>query len=179
MNENRVSVSIGGIADRKRWLRVRVVAMYALFASLWILASDSILAALVSDRQLAVAIGTYKGWLFVGVTALLLFGLLRGVAGPAPALSRAGPGTGIGPWLVPFGIGAFVVALMTGAALIASRSEHHSAESDRLEAVVELRADQVGQWLRERTRQVRAGADSAIGELAAELARPWRRRHLR
>ena len=80
MNQHRVSVRTDRIADRTRWLRARVVAMYALFASLWILASDSILATLVDDRQVAVTLGTYKGWLFVGVTALLLFALLRDTA---------------------------------------------------------------------------------------------------
>jgi PAS domain S-box-containing protein len=166
MHKHRAGAHADRTADRTRWLRVRVVAMYALFASLWILASDSLLAALVSDRELAITLGTYKGWLFVGVTALLLFGLLRGVAGPPPAIARAGPGTGIQPWLVPFGIGAFVVTMMTGAALIVSRDEHHDAEADRLEAVAELRADQVGQWLRERKGQVQFGADSTIGQLA-------------
>ena len=168
MNQHRVSVRTDRIADRTRWLRARVVAMYALFASLWILASDSILATLVDDRRVAVTLGTYKGWLFVGVTALLLFALLRGVAEPSLAISRTEPEHSARRWLVPFGVGALVVVLMTGAAVTVSRSEHQGAEADRLEAVAELRADQIGQWLRGRTGQVQFGADSNIGEVVAD-----------
>ncbi|MDP3809723.1 MAG: ATP-binding protein [Hydrogenophaga sp.] len=172
MNEDRASVCTDRVADRvadrTRWLHVRVVAMYSLFASLWILTSDTLLAALVADREVALTLGMYKGWLFVAITALLLLGLLRGVAGPAAKVGRARPDAGIQPWLVPFGIGAFAVTLMTGAALIVSRGEHHDAEAARLAAVAELRADQVGRWLHERTAQVSVGADSAIGAMAAD-----------
>ncbi len=55
----------------------RVVTAYALFAGLWILLSDTVLALLTADADAVVRWSIYKGWAFVAVTALLLAGLLR------------------------------------------------------------------------------------------------------
>ena len=55
----------------------RVLLPYAAFASLWILFSDGVVAALVQDRGLVTVISTLKGWAFVGVTTLLLGVLIR------------------------------------------------------------------------------------------------------
>ncbi|HEX6736058.1 MAG TPA: PAS domain S-box protein [Azonexus sp.] len=54
-----------------------VVIPYVVLAALWILISDQLLAALVSDPQLLILISSLKGWLFIAVTALLLSLLLR------------------------------------------------------------------------------------------------------
>lgn len=55
----------------------RFALAYAVFASLWILLSDSVVARLFSDQtQLHIA-NTVKGWLFVGVTSLLLYALIQ------------------------------------------------------------------------------------------------------
>jgi len=54
-----------------------VVLGYAGFAALWIALSDIAVDALVTDPNTVVAINVIKGWLFVVVTALLLFGLVR------------------------------------------------------------------------------------------------------
>lgn len=55
----------------------RVVTSYAVFAGLWILLSDTVLALLIADADTLVRWSIYKGWAFVLVTALLLAGLLR------------------------------------------------------------------------------------------------------
>ena len=55
----------------------RLVLVYAVFAGLWIWLSDELLARLVSDPAQIVQASTYKGWLFVAATSLLLYGLLR------------------------------------------------------------------------------------------------------
>ena len=52
-------------------------AGYALLASLWIFFSDRLLSELVSDAEQLAEFQTYKGWGFVAVTAVLLYGLLR------------------------------------------------------------------------------------------------------
>lgn len=49
------------------------VALYAAFATLWILGSDWLLELAVEDRSQLVAFGALKGLLFVAVTALLLY----------------------------------------------------------------------------------------------------------
>ena len=54
-----------------------VVLIYALFAAGWILFSDSLVALLLTDPEYVLIASTLKGWAFVGVTSLLLWGLLR------------------------------------------------------------------------------------------------------
>lgn len=70
MTEQSRQEHAAGIPDRGGPLRVRTVASYGLFASLWILGSDSVLDFLVRDREALVRTGTYKGWLFVMGNAL-------------------------------------------------------------------------------------------------------------
>lgn len=53
-----------------------VVLAYAAFASLWILLSDRAMGLLFHDPQTLVRASLVKGWLFVAVTALLLYGLV-------------------------------------------------------------------------------------------------------
>lgn len=53
-----------------------ITAIYSTFAGVWIAASDQVLSALFQDPLALVQASTYKGIAFVGVTALLLYGLL-------------------------------------------------------------------------------------------------------
>ena len=76
----------------------RIVLAYAVFASLWILLSDIVVEWLFEIPSAITLASTIKGWLFVLVTALLLYGLLRrltkvGVARPRSATRWAGPTT--------------------------------------------------------------------------------------
>lgn len=50
---------------------------YALFGGLWIVLSDRVLAALVTDIDTLTRLQTYKGWVFVALSALLILVLLR------------------------------------------------------------------------------------------------------
>ena len=56
---------------------LRVVLAYAVFAGLWILLSDALVGWLFSDPAQIVEASTIKGWLFVVVTTLLLYALIR------------------------------------------------------------------------------------------------------
>src|SRR5271157_336780 len=60
-----------------RHTALRVSVLYGLFVALWILFSDRALVALVSDPAAIGRLSTYKGWAFVAVTGLLLYGTLR------------------------------------------------------------------------------------------------------
>jgi PAS domain S-box-containing protein len=55
----------------------RIVLVYVIVAALWILISDPVLAALVGDHDLLMKLEVVKGWVFVAVTAALLFALMR------------------------------------------------------------------------------------------------------
>lgn len=52
---------------------IRIALVYALFGSLWILFSDTLVRLLVDDPGLMSHIQTIKGWLFILVTSLLLY----------------------------------------------------------------------------------------------------------
>lgn len=56
---------------------LRIASVYAIFGGLWILLSDTVLAALVSEHAIYSRLQTWKGWAFVAVSALLIFILLR------------------------------------------------------------------------------------------------------
>lgn len=68
---------------RSRWTRpvrdpaVRIAAGFLFFGVAWILASDRALEVLVRDVNRLSALQTYKGWLFVAATAVLLYVVVR------------------------------------------------------------------------------------------------------
>ncbi|MFZ5887159.1 MAG: PAS domain-containing sensor histidine kinase [Chloroflexota bacterium] len=64
--------------NKKRFLLDgRISLLYLLFGGLWILLSDRLLAALVTDLDTLTRLQTYKGWAFVFASALLIFLLLQ------------------------------------------------------------------------------------------------------
>jgi PAS domain S-box-containing protein len=62
---------------KRKQLALRVCLIYGLVAGVWILLSDRVLVALVSDPEVIGEIAVFKGLAFVAVTALLLYFTLR------------------------------------------------------------------------------------------------------
>lgn len=58
---------------------LKITLIYFIFGSVWIIFSDRILAAFVSDPKAMTAIQTYKGWFYVTVTAALVYVLVSGM----------------------------------------------------------------------------------------------------
>lgn len=58
-----------------------VVVVYAVFSGLWILLSDKAMGLLIGDPESLVKASMAKGWLFVAVTSLLLYYLVRRLVG--------------------------------------------------------------------------------------------------
>lgn len=58
---------------RRRLSALALAISYAVTACLWIILSDRLLLALVSDREQFAVLATYKGWAFVLFSALLLY----------------------------------------------------------------------------------------------------------
>ncbi len=56
---------------------VKIAAIYAVMGGGWILFSDRILALLVTDRASFTWLETVKGWFYVGVTACILYWLIK------------------------------------------------------------------------------------------------------
>lgn len=52
-----------------------VALVYAAFGALWILLSDTLLGWVLQDRELLMLVSTIKGWVFVFLSALLIFGV--------------------------------------------------------------------------------------------------------
>ena len=64
-------------SDRSSRFVKRTVAIYAAFASLWVLVSDSAIGLLFSDPLVLSRVSVLKGWMFVLLTSILLYGLIR------------------------------------------------------------------------------------------------------
>ncbi len=56
---------------------LRIALIYAVTAGLWILLSDLVLESLVKDPAILTRVQTFKGWFFVGATALGLYLFIR------------------------------------------------------------------------------------------------------
>src|SRR6266542_2931789 len=54
-----------------------IALLYALTGCLWIAFSDRLVGAFFHDPQTIILVSQVKGWAFVGVTAILLFWLVR------------------------------------------------------------------------------------------------------
>ena len=67
---------------------LRIVAVYAVFASLWILLSDTAVAWLFDDPAQITLASTIKAWRCCAATALQLYGLIRRFIGQVVAASR-------------------------------------------------------------------------------------------
>ena len=58
-------------------IAIKIAVIYAAFGCLWILLSDKILLLLAQDANIIIRIQTYKGWFYVLVTAVLVYGLIK------------------------------------------------------------------------------------------------------
>ncbi len=171
---------------------IRIVLLYAVFAGLWILFSDRLVALLFSDPEQITLVSSLKGLAFVAVTSVLLFSLLSRYsthlsALPAlPAyLSRAGNDkSGLRRLIIIFlflTLGIALIGWTTFNALSNSLKQRQNAE---LMATAELKTRQVEDWLAERRVDIiqqaegilfrdafqrwRSGGDNRLGELLHE-----------
>lgn len=64
------------LVERHRLIPLKIALLYALFGGIWILFSDHFLSLLVADRSRLTVWSTVKGWVYVAVTAGLLYWLI-------------------------------------------------------------------------------------------------------
>lgn len=134
-----------------------VVLVYAAFSALWILLSDRVLLWLFHDpAQMAIA-GLVKGWLFVLLTSLLLYGLLRRLPG-LPVIPLRLRRSSLRPLLLLVGA---IAAVCAGAAAY-TLQQHRDKEASRLLAIADLTTRQIADWLRERGSDARVLASSRL-----------------
>ncbi|EHR69659.1 signal transduction histidine kinase [Burkholderiales bacterium JOSHI_001] len=140
-----------------------VVGVYAAFAGLWILGSDWLLGQLVSDPQWLTRLSLIKGWAFVAVTSLLLYGLMKRGSAATDSAARL-VGTRQERRVVALALVA--VLGLAAAALLANYQQHLALEAARLQAVADLRGRELGRWLQDRRAQAEfVGASTFWGEL--------------
>jgi len=64
------------MTNRTTQTALSISLLYVCFATLWVYFSDRLLELFISDPNQLIPLGTYKGWAFVVVSALLLYTLL-------------------------------------------------------------------------------------------------------
>lgn len=132
-------------------IAARVALYYALFAALWIFASDRLLGLMVSDGARLAALSTYKGWAFVAITASLLFVCLRSrliIAGVQEA-SPEQSSEPLNPRPMLIGFVLLVVAICLLALLSYRHQENkiRQEESEKLSAIADLKSHEIEAWL--------------------------------
>jgi PAS domain S-box-containing protein len=83
-----VDVNDSRLENISRRRALRIAGIYALFGLLWITASDRILSSVVHDSATLGRFSMYKGWIFILVTALLVFYLTRKAFGKQEQLTE-------------------------------------------------------------------------------------------
>ncbi len=146
-----------------------LVLVYAGFTSLWILLSDQVLEWLLDDAADFALASNFKGWVFVALTSLLLYGLLKRRSRETRE-SRLGRTHGRTPnWL--FVLFAAVTIGLSTATIVYTINKQKKEEAARLLAVVHLKSQLIQDWLNERH------ADANVLHATpffAELYRHWR-----
>lgn len=132
----------------------RISLLYAAFASLWIFASDKLLALAVPDPALIIRISTYKGFAFVIITTWLLYQLIKtSVTRVVPADSSS---TATTEWfklgnLLAIFLGMALIVPLFGYGIVKIYSPRiQKAAFDDLAAITELKTVQIESWLSER-----------------------------
>ncbi len=132
---------------------LRAALVYAVCGALWILFSDRALAAWITDSGSFALASAVKGWAFVAVTAVLLYGLLRqrwsrGVAGVTR--TAAGPAVPMRlAWRLALALS--LTAGATAAAISYSMGRHRDIELAQLQAVADQKVQRLTDWVKART----------------------------
>lgn len=148
-----------------------VVLAYAVFAALWILLSDEAVEWLFSDPAQITLASTLKGGLFVVVTSLLLYGLMRRMAGSTPVMTPPAYQAGQLRPTLSFVLLAVAILALTAAGISHTFVQQRDKETARLQAIAELKAQQIADWLKERQK------DAAFMQTSQFCAANYRRWH--
>lgn len=165
---------------------LRVVALYAFFAAMWILLSDRALGWLFTDIESIRAAGTIKGLLFVAVTSVLLFFLFLRLAlrqkvrgGVVGGAEGEGGGTAGAPTPLDrrglFGsivLFSLVFLALAGGSMLQNWQQHRAHQGAFLRSVAELKTTQIEEWLDERNRDAEAVRSTL---LLGEIGGQWRK----
>ncbi|MEW5788087.1 MAG: PAS domain S-box protein [Pseudomonadota bacterium] len=146
--------------------------LYAIFAALWILVSDQMVTWLFKDPIHVSLANTLKGWLFVSVTALLFYFLLRrrSIESGYPSPGPIAPARYAWPALVVL----LAIVAVTAGGIASTLAQKREVEAARLHAIADLKASQINDWLQERMGNARFVQSSLF---FAEQYEAWAKHH--
>ncbi|MEW5789081.1 MAG: PAS domain S-box protein [Pseudomonadota bacterium] len=130
-----------------------IALTYALFAGLWIVLSDMAVEWLAPSEIPIALLNIVKGWLFVVITALLLYGLLARLA-PSGTPPSPAHGSRYKPGLV-FGAASIIILVATLAALAFALAQQREKELARLQTIADLKSRLIEHWVQERLSDAR------------------------
>ncbi|MFM4803247.1 PAS domain-containing protein [Aeromonas bivalvium] len=129
---------------------LNVVLTYGAVASLWILLSDKAVEWLFSTPAQFALASTIKGWLFILITALMLYAMLRrriNQTSASPRLSGR-------QWLPILLLNGLILAL-TAMAMAQNIGLTRDKEVARLETIADLKSRRIAEWLGNREQDLR------------------------
>jgi PAS domain S-box-containing protein len=126
-----------------------IVLVYAIFAALWILFSDKTLAWLFQDIANLTLASTLKGWVFVAVTSLLLYGLMRRLTTSDESVPLHLGGRPLFQFLLLAGL----IALSAGAGISLMVQHEQEKALARLQVIADLKSRQISDWRLEREKE--------------------------
>ncbi|MGX5834945.1 PAS domain-containing protein [Aeromonas piscicola] len=129
---------------------LNVVLTYAAVASLWILLSDKAVEWLFSSQAQFALASTIKGWLFILITSLMLYTMLRRRI-DMPVVTRRPSRRQLLPLILTNGL----ILGLTGMAIAQSLGHTQDKEIARIEAIADLKSKQITEWLNARERDAR------------------------
>ncbi len=156
--------------DSARRAALRIALVYALAAGLWILGSDWLLSQLIRDPDWLLRAQTAKGWVFVGVSALLLYVLVRRIALARPAQPQAEAARPRVRW-TPLIAGALLISAATASMLWYDHRELTADASAELRTTASMRSREISTWL---DAQFAQGRFVRSSKLWAALYGRWR-----
>lgn len=143
-----------------------VILVYAMFSGGWILVSDKVVQIIFSDPNQIILVSMLKGWLYIGMSSVLLYGLMRRAFGddsPVPAAVLRRPGR-------YFLMSAAVILVFTVLAMINTFTHHKETEVVQLQVIADLKTRQIADWLKARQ------SDADFVQTSEFFAERYRRR---
>jgi len=127
---------------------LNVVLVYAIFAASWILLSDKTVEWLFSDPAQITTVSIVKGWLYIGITSLLLYSLMhRWISRESEPVTLPVDSRRI---VLLFVMLAALIVTLTVVGVISVYIHHKKNATDQLHTIADFKSQQIADWLRER-----------------------------
>lgn len=121
--------------------------LYACFAGLWILLSDLLLERLLTKPADLALASMLKGWLFVAVTTLLLYAVLRRRRVSSEQSDDAGMSR---RYLIPASLLCLGILLLAFFGVMHTFDHQRDKAVARIQAIADFKRQQIADWLHER-----------------------------